>query len=553
MARDTSGWKQETAGTVTYNHKFSHAFGPPANKEKQKVIVSTNVGTGDFKVSATGPKRGGLEGFPVGVDIPIYSFDASANKITVLNKKYFNNMYAGSDTRNETLKDLNAKTKINTLSIAVANADTEPEQELLNQLKGYKSYKSAKNVVDTEPQTITVGPPGSNTKGSGARRGDGGGRNSGSGGGSGRNGFFNLGPNDDFFFTIGDFATYGVYDGFSLSTIQPDRSGSKKLKQGSYYRYPEGRIPNLGYDYIQITSYEYVPVGLAKPVDADGNVLDPTQPIPQGGIKNYKSSSRTEEQIFQNPINIIQLPMTGGISENNSVSWSQDTLNEINNIAAGVAFNRIMQVTGTGNPFSAVGGAAMDMVNVAGGLLNGPGGDEIKKGLALYFAGQAASAPKALQRETGKMINNNMELLFNGPTMRTFQFTFKLRPRSETEAELCRGLIKALKRDMAARKSDNRMFLETPRVFNIQYIYQAQGGGIDGSDLLTMTEHPYMNKIKPCALTSLNVNYTPDGSYMTYETNGSMVGYDLQMSFQEIEPVYNIDQEEQADKDNMGF
>ena len=551
MATDTSGWKQETAGTSTYNHKFSHAFGPPANKEKQKVVVTTNVGTGDFKVSATGPKRGGLEGFAVGVDIPIYSFNAASNKITVLNKKYFDNMYAGSGSRNETLKDLNSKTKINTLSIAVAKADTEPEQELLNQLKGYKSYKSAKNIVEIEPQTITVGPPGSNTKGSGARRGDGGGRNSGSGGGDGRNGFFNIGPNDDFFFTIGDFATYGVYDGFSLSTIQPDRSGSKKLKQGSYYRYPEGRIPNLGYDYIQITSYEYVPVGLAKPVGADGQVLDVTKPIPQGGIKDYKSSSRTEEQIFQNPINIIQLPMTGGISDNNSVSWSTDTLNELNNIAAGIAYNRIQQnATDGGNPLGAVGGAIGDIINVAKDLTTSP---EIKKALALYFAGQAAQAPKALQRETGKMINNNMELLFNGPTMRTFQFTFKLRPRSESEAELCRGIIKALKRDMAARKSDNRMFLETPRVFNIQYIYQAQGGGIDGSDLLTMTEHPYMNKIKACALTSLNVNYTPDGSYMTYETNGSMVGYDLQMSFQEIEPVYNTDQDEQADKDNMGF
>ena len=554
MATDTSGWKQETAGTSTYNHKFSHAFGPPANKEKQKVVVTTNVGTGDFKVSATGPKRGGLEGFPVGVDIPIYSFDASANKITVLNKKYFNNMYAGSGARNETLKDLNSKTKINTLSIAVAKADTEPEQELLSQLKSYKSYKSAKNVVEIEPQTITVGPPGSNTKGSGARRGDGGGRNSGSGGGDGRNGFFNIGPNDDFFFTIGDFATYGVYDGFSLSTIQPNRSGSKKLKQGNYYRYPEGRIPNLGYDYIQITSYEYVPVGLAKPVDADGNILDVTQPLKQGSIKNYKSSSRTEEQIFQNPINIIQLPMTGGISDNSSVSWSSDTLNELNNIAAGIAQNRIMQAgTDGSNPFTSVVGAGMDVMNVANSLLSGEGGADIKKALSLYFAGQAASAPKALQRETGKMINNNMELLFNGPTLRTFQFTFKLRPRSESEAELCRGIIKALKRDMAARKSDNRMFLETPRIFNIQYIYQAQGGGIDGSDLLTMTEHPYMNKIKPCALTSFNVNYTPDGSYMTYETNGSMVGYDLQMSFQEIEPVYNTDQDEQADKDNMGF
>jgi len=200
-------------------------------------------------------------------------------------------------------------------------------------------------------------------------------------------------------------------------------------------------------------------------------------------------------------------------------------------------------------------GAGMDVMNVANNLLSGEGGADIKKGISLYFAGQAASAPKALQRETGKMINNNMELLFNGPTLRTFQFSFKLRPRSETEAELCRAIIKAFKRDMAPRKDPGtRMFLETPRIFNIQYIYQAQGDGQGGSgSILTQTEHPYLNKIKPCALTSLNVNYTPDGSYMTYETNGSMVGYDLQMSFQEIEPVFNDDQDAEEENDNMGF
>ncbi len=189
----------------------------------------------------------------------------------------------------------------------------------------------------------------------------------------------------------------------------------------------------------------------------------------------------------------------------------QSKLNELNNIAAGIAQNRIMQAgTDGSNPFTSVVGAGMDVMNVANNLLSGEGGADIKKALSLYFAGQAASAPKALQRETGKMINNNMELLFNGPTMRTFQFTFKLRPRSESEAELCRGIIKALKRDMAARKSDNRMFLETPRVFNIQYIYQAQDGVLP-----TYTQHPFMNMIKPCAHTSINVSYTPDGSYLT--------------------------------------
>ena len=79
-------------------------------------------------------------------------------------------------------------------------------------------------------------------------------------------------------------------------------------------------------------------------------------------------------------------------------------------------------------------------------------------------------------------------------------------------------------------------------------MYQAQQGNTP-----SYTQHPFMNKIKPCALTSINVNYTPDGSYMTYETNGSMIGYDLNLTFQEIEPVYRSDQEAEYTQDNMGF
>ena len=40
------------------------------------------------------------------------------------------------------------------------------------------------------------------------------------------------------------------------------------------------------------------------------------------------------------------------------------------------------------------------------------------------------------------------------------------------------------------------------------------------------------------------------GSYMTYEEGGSMTGYDLSLSFKEIEPVYRDDQEKSL---GMGF
>ena len=52
-----------------------------------------------------------------------------------------------------------------------------------------------------------------------------------------------------------------------------------------------------------------------------------------------------------------------------------------------------------------------------------------------------------------------------------------------------------------------------------------------------------MNKFKPCALTSFNVDYTPGGSYMTYD-GGSMTAYTIQMSFNEIDPVYRGDYED---------
>ena len=48
-----------------------------------------------------------------------------------------------------------------------------------------------------------------------------------------------------------------------------------------------------------------------------------------------------------------------------------------------------------------------------------------------------------------------------------------------------------------------------------------------------------MNKFKPCACTNFAVNYTPDGSYMTYRGEPSMTSYQLTMSFGEIEPIYS--------------
>ena len=95
------------------------------------------------------------------------------------------------------------------------------------------------------------------------------------------------------------------------------------------------------------------------------------------------------------------------------------------------------------------------------------------------------------------------------------------------EARIIRKIIKSMKRNMSPQRSESQLFLKTPRIFELQYIY-GEGN----------TPHPFLNKFKPCACRNFSVNYTPDGSYMTYEGEPSMTSYQITMGFGEIEPIY---------------
>ena len=85
-----------------------------------------------------------------------------------------------------------------------------------------------------------------------------------------------------------------------------------------------------------------------------------------------------------------------------------------------------------------------------------------------------------------------------------------------------RSAPKRVKGDMA--------FLESPDVFRISY---RKGG----------SAHPFLNKFKICALTSVGVNYTGSGQYSTYE-DGTPVHMNLDLAFTELEPIYREDYEE---------
>ena len=225
--------------------------------------------------------------------------------------------------------------------------------------------------------------------------------------------------------------------------------------------------------------------------------------------------------------------MQPNLSETNAVDWGGDKLNAIQGTLAQGAIGAIRNLS----EFNLQGvkdaaGATIDS------LKNLAKDDRTKAFIAAYFAGQAVGR-NITARATGTVINPNLELLFSGPRLRTFNFNFTFTPRSEEESEEIIKIIKTFKRNMAPQRSTTGLFLKTPRIFKLEYIYND-----------TDRQHPFLNKFKPCAMTSFAVNYTPAGSYSTYE-DGSLTSYAVTMSFGELEPIYA--DEYDASWRNMGY
>jgi len=280
-------------------------------------------------------------------------------------------------------------------------------------------------------------------------------------------------------------------------------------------KYPLNQSSEV-YDYIRIQPVEYV-AGL-------NDINTPTAALKP--VRDRIKNTEIYPTIF--------LPMTPSISETNSVGWGADELNPVQ-AAFGQAAMTAINDLGANPGFDAIKNALGNITGAAIDLANQPG---LSKFISAYFAGQAVGAN--LLGRTGIVINPNLELLFQGPKLRSFRYNFRFTPRDDKEAKEIRRIIRVFKKSMAVRRTEGSLFLGVPAVYEIKYIFK--GGG----------DHPFLNKIKPCALTGFNVNYAPDGSYMTYQ-DGSMTSYTVDMQFDELEPIYNEDISQDLESETMDY
>ena len=346
------------------------------------------------------------------------------------------------------------------------------------------------------------------------------------------------------------------WDNFNDASIDAELEG---LSAPKVYRYPLANLEvaseiGINFDFLRIRTVDHISslkgnltgtaaqsalTSTSTTIGDLNNIIRPTA----GGeslAAAYFQSQRVKEYII--------LPMQPNISSSNAVDWGSDSMN-IAKLVGGQMLNNYFNNTAEKGAVDAFKQLLISAIQQGGNLADMAVSN--KSSIAALLAGSLVNG-NILQRSTGTVINPNMEMLFNGPRLRTFNFQFDFTPRFKKEAEEIRSIIATLKYRMSPRRTEGNAFLRSPHIFLLDYIYNG-GGSADkftnqlrsdeGLKKFTMNTHPYLNKIKPCALVDMNVNYTPDGSYMTYKDGGSMTRYSINMSFAEIEPIYANDYE----------
>ena len=342
---------------------------------------------------------------------------------------------------------------------------------------------------------------------------------------------------------------------FGILDLNPDEL-RKNLQFGSVdenlrkidLQYPEDALYNKTQDYLQIGQYHY------RPPKSD-QLFGKTP-----AAEKILTSGLQKTSALKEFLGIVKLPMPNSVTDSNNVSWGDDNMNNLSAAATAEVIGDLGKYAGSAILGSAIGGVtgvsgggglavkgaillalqnAIKNSQSANALFNTGVGSQV-----LSMGGFSVSPESILARGFGVVPNSNLELLFNSPTLREFTFQYRMSPRSEKEAKVINKIIRFFKQGMAAKKQNKTSgnqeygtagaasyFLGTPNVFQLQY--KTTGGNpIKG-----------VNRIKTCALVGFSMNYTADGTWAAYD-DGQPVSVIMNMSFKELEPIYDTDYQE---------
>ena len=344
----------------------------------------------------------------------------------------------------------------------------------------------------------------------------------------------------------------------AFKRLQSNRSriNGNSSQSSQILAYPVGFDRNQ--DHLKITRHEYRRPDINQS-KAGGNTM--RQSNTPSGIPEYefgaygKDVSSTEyntagDTVAGKLLGSILLPMPK-VADVNGVEWgkSELTISGLAALGTARALDLGGTLTGKNNEDRR---ADREMQNIlqegqSGTDIDGSAAMEGTRAVAAQTITSAANlafgsnldADTFLARTSGRVLNPNAEVLFQGPVIRDFSFSFVMIARSKDEGDEIRKIIRFLKLGMAP-KFRSTAFLKNPDVFLLEY---RSGDGV----LKTV------NRFNPggLALQTMSVDYSPNGYWSAYR-DSQPVQLKMDLSFTELRPIYQGDQQ-MTPVDSVGY
>ena len=309
-------------------------------------------------------------------------------------------------------------------------------------------------------------------------------------------------------------------------------------------------------DHFKIMRYNYIrpdinqSKGPGTEVKAEGTYTDTSLSKRNQTRINYKKINRAGDSVIGSELlGSILLPMPKA-TDVNGVEWGKSELT-ISGIAALGAANMVAGRLANDDGQALAEKEAREALNAERGR-NESGtavtefarafGVQTVSKLAGAAFGTELDADTFLARTGGKVLNPNAEMLFQGPLIRDFAFSFLMVARSQKEGQEIRKIIRFLKLGMAP-KFRSTTFLKAPDIFTLHY-----KNGEGENDVLKT-----VNLFNPggLALTTMNVDYAPFGYWSAYR-DSQPVAVKMELNFTELRPLYQSDQLE-TPEDSVGY
>ena len=325
---------------------------------------------------------------------------------------------------------------------------------------------------------------------------------------------------------------YDDYNPILQEQLKFNPKGVTVAVSNSSIRYPADMLVSEGEDYVMFDFYDYKPPFQDKIIQS-GNSVNQT-------LNQYNATGFAAEFFKDRAYPQIIMYMPQDIQDSFSAKWEGK---KFGNTTAGI-------IASAGRAGSVE--KIKSLTKSAKGVLDRAGVEaaaEVVTGLAEKITGDQITAGDLFGGISGVARNPNVEVLFQSMELRTFDLTFKMAPYNRTDVFSMEAIHKVFKRAMLPQyklaegtkvfgQKNNALqagFIQVPKVCAVNFMKGSKN-------------NKHLPRYKMCAITDVNLNYTPDNVYAAFDSSGggSPVATELKISFMETKLVFSEDVEERG-------